>query len=148
VMKILACRSKGHDHSRLDDTSLNTSYGNCANTTNLVYILERETQSFISWTSRWVNGVNSFEESLAGSLGLGFLLPTLVPRAVVGNVDHVVTVESRDGDKGNSLGVVANLLNEIGCLLDDFLVTGLGPFGGVHLVDSNDDLPNTQSVGK
>jgi hypothetical protein len=108
--------------------------------------LERKTEGFIGRTSRGVNAVNGLEESLARRLGLGLLLPTLVPRAVAGRLDHVVTVEARDRNEGNGLGVVADLLNEVGGLLDDFVETLLGPLGGVHLVDGNDDLPDTKSV--
>lgn len=35
-----------------------------------------------------------------------------------------------------------------GSLLDDFLVTILRPLGGVHLVDGDDQLLNTEGVGK
>ena len=53
---------------------------------------------------------------------------------------------SRDGDESNGLGVVSNLLDEVGCLLDDFVVPGFGPFGGVHLVDGNDELLDSQGI--
>ena len=79
---------------------------------------------------------------------LGLLLPTLVPWAVGRVVNHVVTVETRDGDEGNSLGVVADLLDEARGLLDDLVVTVLGPFGGVHLVDGDDELLDTEGVGE
>jgi hypothetical protein len=46
------------------------------------------------------------------------------------------------------LGVEADLLDETGGLLDDLLVTGLGPLGGVHLVDGNDELLDTKGVGE
>jgi hypothetical protein len=59
-----------------------------------------------------------------------------------------VTVPARDGDESNRLGVVSNLLDKVGCLLDDFVKTGFGPFSGIHLVDSNDELLDTQSVGQ
>lgn len=55
---------------------------------------------------------------------------------------------SRDGDESNGLGVVSNLLDEVGCLLDDFFIPRFGPFGGVHLVDGNDELLDTQGVGQ
>ena len=55
---------------------------------------------------------------------------------------------SRDGDERNGLGVVSNFLDEVGCLLDDFLVPGFGPFGSIHLVDSNDELLDTEGVGQ
>jgi hypothetical protein len=140
---------EGDDHTSLDDTSFNTTDGHRANTTNLVDILKRKTKGLVGRTGRWVNGIDSLEEGLAGRLAsLGLLLPTLVPWAVGGVVNHVVTVETRDGDEGNSLGVVADLLDEVGCLLDDFLETGLRPFGGIHLVDGDDELLDTKGVGE
>ena len=55
---------------------------------------------------------------------------------------------ARDGDERNGLGVVADLLDEVGRLLDDFLETGLGPVGGVHLVDGDDELLHTEGESK
>ena len=40
---------------------------------------------------------------------------------------HIVTVPTRDGDESDSLGVVADLLDEVGGFLDDFVETILGP---------------------
>jgi hypothetical protein len=55
---------------------------------------------------------------------------------------------SRDGDEGNGLGVVSDLLDETGGLLDDFVESVLGPLAGVHLVASNDELPDTEGEGE
>ena len=139
---------EGDDHAGLDHTGLNTTDGNRADTADLVDILEGRTEGLVGGTAGGVDGVNGLEEGLAGDLGLGLLLPSLVPGAVGGVVDHVVTVEAGDGHEGNVLGVEADLLDETGGLLDDLLVTGLGPLGGVHLVDGNDELLDTKSVGE
>jgi hypothetical protein len=139
---------EGDDHTGLDDTGLDTTDGNRANTANLVHILEGKAEGLVGRTGRGVDGINGLEEGLSGGLGLGLLLPTLVPGAVGGVVDHVVAVEAGDGDEGNVLGVVADLLDEVGGLLDDLLETGLGPLGGVHLVDGNDELLDTEGVGE
>ena len=141
-------RSKGHDHTSLDDTGLNTADGYRANTADLVHVLKGKTKGLVGGTGWRVDSIDSFQERLAAGLGLGLLLPTLVPWAVAGVVDHVVAVETRDGDEGDGLWVVANLLDEVGCLLDDLVVAVLGPLGGVHLVDGNDELLDTQGVGK
>ena len=101
---------EGDDHAGGNDTSLDTTDGNCAN--------------------------------------LGLLLPTLVPGAVGRGLKHVVAVEAGDGDEGNGLGVVADLLDEVGGLLDNLVVTLLGPLAGVHLVEGNDELLNTEGEGK
>ncbi|KFY69876.1 hypothetical protein V499_09661 [Pseudogymnoascus sp. VKM F-103] len=136
---------EGDDHTGLDDTGLDTADWHRANTANLVDILERKAEGLVSWAGRGVDAVNGLEKSLSGLLSLlGLLLPTLVPWAVGGNINHVVTVETGDGDEGNGLGVVSDLLDEVGGLLDDLVEAGLGPLGGVHLVDGNDDLPNTK----
>ena len=58
------------------------------------------------------------------------------------------TVEARDWDEGNRLGVEADLLDKVGGFLNNFLKAILGPLGGVHLVDSNDKLLDTKGVCK
>ena len=139
---------KGNDHAGLDNTSLDTADWYSANTADLVDVLERKTESLVGWAGWRVDGINGLEQSLAGRLGLGLLLPTLVPWAVRGVVDHVVTVEAGDGDEGNVLGVVADLLDEGGGLLDDLLEAGLRPLGGIHLVDGDNELLDTEGVGE
>ncbi len=139
---------EGHNHASLDNTSLNTSDGNRANTTDLIHILERETERLVSRTSWRFDGVNCLKQGLAAGLCFGFLLPPLVPGAVGGVIDHVITIETGDGHEGDGLGVVSNLLDEVGGFLDDLVEAILGPFGGVHLVDSDDQLLDTQGVGE
>ena len=71
---------------------------------------------------------------------------------------------ARDGDECDSLGVIADLFDESGGFLHDFVETVFTPLrsykalsnnwvvitnlGGVHLVDGNDELPDTQGEGK
>ena len=141
--------SEGNDHTGLEDTSLDTADGNCSDTTDLVDVLEGKTQGLVRGTLGGLDGVDGLKEGLAGELAsLGLLLPALVPGAVGGGGEHVVTVEAGDGDESNGLGVEADLLDEVGSLLDDFLVTSLGPVGSVHLVDGDDELLDTQGVGE
>lgn len=63
---------------------------------------------------------------------------------------HVVSVPARDGDEGNGVRVVADLLQETRNLLLDFLVTSLRVLGlsAVHLVDGNDHLLHTEGEGE
>ena len=42
-------------------------------------------------------------------------------------LQHVVSVPSGDGNEGDGLGVVSDLLNEVGGFLDNFIETLLAP---------------------
>merc|ERR1719341_3048377 len=57
---------------------------------------------------------------------------------------------SGDGDEGDSHGVVADLLDEARDFLLDFLEPSLAVWGlgGVHLVDSDDELLHSQGVSQ
>jgi len=48
-----------------------------------------------------------------------------------GLFQHIVAVPTRDGDESHSLGIVTNLLDEGGCLLDDFIEPILTPLGSI-----------------
>lgn len=149
---------EGNDHTGLEDTSLDTADGDCADTTNLVDILEGKTEGLVGGTSGRgdvVNGVlerSTTDDLLLLTVLVDGLGPALVPRSVRGDValdvgglrDHVVTVETGDGNEGDGVRVETDLLQEVGGLLDNLVVTGLGPLGSVHLVDGNNELPNTQ----
>ena len=142
-------RSEGHDHTGLEDTSLDTADGNCSDTADLVHILEGKTEGLVGRALGRLDGVNGLEEGLArGGTALDLLGPSLVPGHVGGGLDHVVAVETGDGHESDGLGVVADLLDEVGGLLDDLVETSLGPAGGVHLVDGNDELLDTEGVGE
>jgi len=41
-----------------------------------------------------------------------------------------------------------DFLDKVGGFLDDFLISGLGPLGGIHLVDGNNKLLDTKSVSE
>jgi hypothetical protein len=142
--------SEGNDHTGLEGTGLDTADGHSANTTDLVDILKRKTEGLVKRTLGGLDGVNGLEDGLASGLLaiLELTLPALVPGAVGGGLKHVVAVETGDGDEGNSLGVVANLLDEVGSLLDDLKVTGLLPLSSVHLVDGDNELADTEGVGE
>ena len=141
--------SEGNDHTGNEFTSLDTADRHRANTADLVNVLEGKTEGLVGGALGGLGGVDGFEEGLAGELAvLALTLPSLVPRAVGGGVQHVVAVEARDGDESDLLGVVADLLDEGRRLLDDLVVTVLGPLGGVHLVDGDDELPDTEGEGE
>jgi len=130
---------EGDDHTGLDGTGLDTADGDCANTTNLVDILEGKTEGLVDGSLGGLEGVKSLEEAGAS-----------VPWHVVGFVDHVVTNPTGDGDEGDVSGVVANLLEVEGELRLDFVETSLGVLDTliVHLVHADDHLLDTHSLGE
>jgi len=132
-------RGEGDDHAWLEDTGLDTADWNCSDTTDLVHILERQTQSLVDRALGGVDQVKSLEEE--GSL---------VPRHVGGSVDHVVASPSGDRDEGDLHWLVADLLQVDGHLGLDLGVTRFSVLDGgvVHLVDADDHLLDTEGVSK
>ena len=113
--------------------------------------LEGQPEGLVSGPGGGNDSVKGLEEGHAAGLALLPLhVPSLVPGHVLGSLDHVVSVPSRDGDEGNSNRVVSNLLDEVLDLFLDLLKPGLavGGLGGVHLVASNDELLDTEGVGE
>jgi len=131
--------SEGDDHTGLEDSSFDSSDGYRADTSDLVDILEGDTEGLVGGTLGGLNGVEGFEESWS-----------LVPSEVGGLLQHVVSEPSRDGDESDLVGVVTDLLDVRRDLLLDFLITGLSPVDGlvVHLVDNDDHLLDTKSVSE
>merc|ERR1712110_522262 len=144
-------RGEGDDHAGLDDTGLHTTHGDCSNTPDFVDILEGQPEGLVSGPGGGNDRVKGLEEGHAAGLALLPLhVPSLVPGHVLGSLDHVVSVPSRDGDERNSNRVVSNLLDEVLDLFLDLLKPGLavGGLSGVHLVASNDELLDTEGVGE
>jgi len=81
------------DHAWLDDAGLDTTDWDCADTADLVHVLERQSQGPVGWARGRVDGVEGLEESEAGGLAslLGLLVPALEPGHVGGLLDHVVS---------------------------------------------------------
>ena len=116
-----------------------------------VSYLEGKSERLVSGSGWRNDGIKSLKKSHTTGISLLPLdLPSLVPGHLVRGVDHVVSVPSRDGDEGDSHGVVTDLLDKVGHLLLDLLKPGLavGRLGGVHLVTGNDELLDTKGVGK
>jgi len=130
---------KGDDHTGLQDTGLDTPHGHCANTSNLVDILEGDTEGLLAGTLGGDDGVEGLEKS--GSLP---------PAHVGGALQHVVTVPPGDGDEGDLGGVEPDLLQETGDLVLDLSVTVLGVVDRlvVHLVDGANHLLDSKGEGK
>jgi hypothetical protein len=127
------------DNSGLEDTGFDSSDGHCADTSDLVDILEGDTEGLVRGSLWWFDGVESFQEGWA-----------LVPGEVGRSLEHVVSVPSRDGDESDLVGVVSDLLDVGRHFLLDFLITWLSPADRlvVHLVDNDDHLLDTKGVGE
>ena len=131
--------AEGDDHTGAESTGLNTADGHCANTANLVDILEGKTEGLVGGSLGGTEAIKGGEEG--GSR---------VPGHVIGGFDHVVANPTGDGDERNVGGVVADLLEEDGELILDLIETTLSVLNTfiVHLVDANDHLLDTHSLGK
>jgi len=143
------CWGENDNHTSLDDTGLDSADRHCADTANFIHVLKRKTEGLVGRTLRGVDGVDGIQKSLAlGRTSFGLLGPTFVPGHVGGFLQHVVTVPARDRNERNRDGVVSDLLDEVLGLLDDFVESVLRPLAGVHLVASNDELPDTKGEGE
>ena len=110
-----------------------------------------KTEGLVSRSLGRKDGVKSLKEG--GAVGLAFLAfnsPSLGPGYVGAGGQHVVSVPSGDGDKGDSSEVVADLLDEARDLLLNLLKPSLAVWriGVVHLVDSDDELLDSQGVSQ
>jgi len=140
---------EGNDHASLDNTGFNSADGHGANTTNLVHILKWKTVGLVGRSCWGLNAIDSIEEGLAlDRTGLGLTRPAFVPRHVRRLLKHVVTMPAGDRDESDLLGVEADFFDEVTCLFDNFIEAILRPLGGVHLVDGDDELTDTEGEGK
>jgi len=136
--------SEFDDHTGFDDTGFDSADWHSTNTTDFVDVLEWESEGFVGWSDWLVDSVQSFEQSFTGFLATFFGLfgPAFVPGHVLGWLNHVVSVPSRNWDESDGFRVVTDFLDVTGDFLDDFFVSIFGVFwlGVVHLVDSDDEL--------
>jgi len=122
-------------------------------TLDIVDVGDRKTQRGIGKTRRGsdvvvkrVNNRHTRDLLLGGLVGS----PSLVPRALgrVNGVDQVVSLESGVRNKRDFLGLETNSLKHLHELILNFLESVFRPVAGVHLVNSNKNLFNTQKVKK
>jgi len=126
---------EGNVHVGSEDTGLNSSDWDRANTTDLVDILE--------WESQWLVCGSFGGHDCVQGLNEGW---SFVPGEVGGGLQHIVTVPSGNWDEWNIGGVVTNFLQEIGKFSLNFVISGLGPVDRlfVHLVAADNHLFDTQ----
>lgn len=126
-------------HAWLEDSGFDSSDWDCSDTSDLVDVLEWQSEWLIEGSDWWGDGIQSLQES--GSL---------VPVAVGGSLDEVVTVESGEWDEWDLVWVESDLLQVGRKFLLDFFVSLLRPGDGllVHLVGADDHLSDSQSEGQ
>jgi len=144
--------SEGADHTGFDDSGFDSADWHRSDTTDLVDVLEWESEGFVGWSTWWDDGVEGFEESFTGLFAtfFGLFSPTFVPGHVFGSGDHVVSVPSGNWDESDGFWVVTDFLDVRRDFLDDFFesVFGVFWFGVVHLVNSNDELFDTEGKAR
>ncbi|GFE54230.1 elongation factor 1-alpha, putative [Babesia ovis] len=128
---------EGEDHTSLELTSLDTTDGHGTDTTDLVDTLDGKTKWLVNGPLWGLHHVEGLDQGLA-----------LVPWHVGGALNHVVTHETGDGNEGNLIGVVTDLLEVSLDFLLDFTVTVLLVVALVHLVDGANNLPDTEGEGQ
>ena len=135
----------------LQDTGFNTTDWYRSDTTDFVDVLQGQTQSLVGGAGWGQDGIQGFDQAL--TIGLAFLalnVPSLEPWHLGGHLQHVVSVPSGNWDESNGGWVVTDLLDVGRDFLLDFLETGFAVWwlGGVHLVDTDDQLLDTEGEGE
>jgi len=142
-------RNKTNDITRAESSLFDGTADDLSNTLNVVNVGDGQTEGRVGLTlGRLDKVVEGIDNSESGDLLLGLEVgfPSLVPGGLVGLLDEVVAVESRVGDEGNLLGLESDHLKHLHEFFLDFVETALVPVAGVHLVDTNDNLLNTEEV--
>ena len=149
---LLSCKAGGHNADNVsgaEGTLLDGTADNLTDTLNVVDTGDGESKGSVRESLRWHDEVVQCldkREALNDFLGTLVSLPALVPGGLVGLLDEIVAVKARIRDEGDLLGLEANGLKHLDEFVLDFIETILGPVTGVHLVDANDDLLNTEKV--
>lgn len=131
------CRHEGDLLTLLEDTSLDTSYWDSSNTRDGVNVLDRKSEGLVSRHVRLLEVVECCKES--GSL---------VPWGVCGCFLDVVADECGNWDERSLGWLETNGHDELGHLFLCFVELLFGVLNSVHLVDCDDDLVDTESLGK
>jgi len=153
LLSLKVARDESDLVTRSKSSLFDGSANNLTNSLNVVDVGNRKTKRSIGKTlggsDEVVEGIN---DGVSSDLLLGGLVgsPSLVPRALggVNGVNQVVSVESRVRDERDLLGLESDGLKHLNEFVLDLGETVLGPVAGVHLVDSNNNLFNTQKVKK
>jgi len=105
-------------HTGFDDSGLDSSDGYGSDSSDLVDILQWESEGFVGWSLGWDDHVEGLEQS-----------HSFVPWHVVGWGNHVVTDPTGNGDEWDFVGVITDFLQVCLDLEFDLVISG---FSVVH----------------
>jgi hypothetical protein len=151
LLTLESSRSDSDNISRAKSSLLNCSANNLTNSLNVVHSGDGKAERSVGLTLRRNDQlIQSIKKGESGDLDLGLEvgLPSLVPGSLVGFHDEVISVESRVRDERNLLWLEANYLKHLSELVLDLIVTSLVPVASIHLVDSDNDLLNSEKIEK
>ena len=127
-----------HDlHVGLEDSGLDTADGNGSDSGDGVDILDGQPEGLLGVLLGDLEVVEGLDEG--GSL---------VPGHLGGLGLDVVSVVGGHGDEGDLVGLDSDHLHQLDHGLFGLVVLGLVVFDGVHLVDGDDDLLDTEGGGE
>ena len=126
-------------HTGLEDTGLDSADWDGSDSGDLEDVVDWESQCEVGWSLWSLHGVEGSDEGV-----------TLVPLELWRLLDQVLTSPSGNWDEWDLLWLVSSVLEEVLGFLLDFAESLLGVVGGfvVHLVDGDDHLLDTQSLGE
>mmetsp|Transcript_11664 Transcript_11664/g.21809 ORF Transcript_11664/g.21809 Transcript_11664/m.21809 type:complete len:409 (-) Transcript_11664:106-1332(-) len=151
LLTLEAYRSNSDNISGTKSSLLNGSANNLTNSLNVIHSGDGKAERSVGLTLRRNDQIiQSIKKGESGDLDLGLevSLPSLVPGSLVGLHDKVISVKSRVRNERNLLGLEANDLKHLGELVLDLIETSLVPVAGVHLVNSDNNLLNSEKVKK
>jgi len=139
--------------TRSESSLFDGSADDLAHTLDVVDVGDRQSKGSIGFT---LGGLDEVVEGIDNGhtrdllLGGNVSSPTLVPSALAGvdGFDQVVAIESGVRNEWHLLRLVADHLKHLNEFVLDFLETVFGPVAGVHLVDTDNNLFDTQEVKK
>jgi len=126
-------------HGGFQDSGFDSSDGDSSDTSNFVDILQWESEGFVDGSFRGDDIIEGFKES--GSF---------VPVHVGGSFDHVISLETRDGDEFNGFDFVSSFFEERWDFSFDFIISVFSVVNSffVHFVHADDDLFDSEGEGE
>jgi len=138
--------SESNIGSWFKDTGFDSSDWDCSNTSNFVYILQWKSQSFISWSGWWGNFIQCFLEGDTWIFWFVIIIPTQIRRFF----NHVISLETGDRNERNIINFITDFFKIGWQFFLDFIISSFREFwfSGIHFVDSDNHLFDSESEGQ